>query len=99
MLFFTLAFNVGNSVQSQETDFSPQVREQLEAAIARQKARIEKESTSCANKLDIPVPTNTEELVARYGLEKARAFNECMIDESGVFWSMGRALWEHKRER
>jgi len=100
MLIAISAVMWGGSAHAQEAGLSAQVREQLEAVLARQKAKIEKESTDCADKLDMPIVANTsEELRARYDLDKAKAFNACMIDESGVFWPLGRALLERKSDR
>jgi hypothetical protein len=100
ILISILASEWGGSTHAQDTGVSPRVQQELGAMLARRKTEIQKERADCASKLGIPiVPNDTEELVARYSLDKAKAFNDCMIDESGVLWSMARALLEHKSVR
>jgi hypothetical protein len=100
ILTFILAFEWRDSAHAQDIGLSPRVQQQLEAMLAESKARTQKERVDCAAKLDMPIaPNNTEELVDRYGLDKAKDFNDCMIDESGVFWSMGRAWLERRSQR
>jgi hypothetical protein len=94
MLISILASELCGSTHAQETDLSPRVKKQLEALLARQKAKIKKESADCAGNLNMPiVPNNTEELLARYGLDKAKAFNDCMIEESVCFGRWDSLCW------
>jgi hypothetical protein len=100
ILISILSFEWGGSTHAQDPSVSPRVQQELDAMLARRKTEIQKLRAVCADKLDIPiVPNDTEELVARDGLDKAKAFNDCMINESGVLWSMGRALSERKSVR
>jgi len=98
ILISILAFEWGGSARAQDTGLSPRVKQELEAVLARRKTEMQRARTDCARKLDIPIVSNdTEELVARYGLEdQTKEFNDCLIDKSGVFWSMGRVLFERK---
>ena len=63
--------------------------------LAKSRQKIAKERADCATKLGMEGAAadadNMSKLIARYGAEKAKAFNDCVIDESGVFWSIGRA--------
>jgi hypothetical protein len=100
ILICVLVSELDSSAHGQDTILSPRAKQELEAVVERRKAETQKQRADCAGKLDIPiVPNNTEELVALYGLDRAKAFNECVIDQSGVFWSMGRTWLERKSER
>jgi hypothetical protein len=101
ILISILTFQWADLADAQDTAISPRVKQELEAMLARRKAEIQKARADCARELNIPIElSDTEELVARYGLEdKAMAFNNCLIDKSGVLWSMGRALLERNSVR
>jgi hypothetical protein len=97
---FHIGARGGGSALAQDTVLSPGAQQELEAMLARRETEIQKQRADCAGKLVIPiVPNNAEGLVTRYGIDKAKEFDDCMINESGVFWSMGRTLFERKSER
>lgn len=51
------------------------------------RAQIKDARGDCARKLGITIlPNNTIDLVARYGQDKANAFNDCVVDEMGLDW-------------
>jgi hypothetical protein len=81
ILIGSLASQCGALVQAQPWGWSPQDR----AIDKYWRVQIKKARADCALKLGITnLPDSTIDLVARYGSDKANAFEDCVRDELGL---------------
>ena len=77
----SLAFHWGALTHAQAWGWSPRDW----ATDKYWRTQIRKARADCANKLGITnLPDSTIDLVARYGSDKANAFNDCVLDELGL---------------